>query len=277
MRSLVLILTAFFIMFLGATIFADVVERGEFGVLYNCGFPVKVVELDGNFNELFWTVIPWDTITCEMGWGEIPENDEDLSFEFACVADEEFLYVGVKIYDDVRVVDEDVDDNVYHDDCVEIYIDGGNEKTQEYDLNDTQIMIGRDNVGYNHLPDKPKLSGSSWRGGDYIKGADTGTKAFLVDTNYGWIAEIAVPFDIFDIKVVDGTVIGFNIQVGDDDDNGDRDHKLGWSAAERVGDELSYINPSIFGELKFVTADLPDSLSVSSKGKLAETWGFVKQ
>ena len=65
--------------------------------------------------------------------------------------------------------------------------------------------------------------------------------------------------------------------MGDDDDNGDRDHKLGWSAAERVGDELSYINPSIFGELKFVTADLPDSLSVSSKGKLAETWGFVKQ
>lgn len=274
MRSSVLFLALFFIVLPDTLVFAVGVEPGEFGVLYNCGFPAEDAKLDGQFSEIFWTVVPWDKVTHDMGWGDLPKSDEDGSYEFACVADKDFLYVGMKVYDDDKVVDEDTGASVYEDDCMEIYIDGGNEKLKgDHDLNDTQIMIGRENVGNKDCPDNPKLAGNHWKAGNYLKGADTGTEAFAVDTNYGWALEAAVPLDTFEIVLANGTVIGFNVQLNDDDDGGTRDHKLSWSEKEREGAEASYQDASVFGELKFVEADL----AVSAKGKLATTWASVKK
>ena len=74
----------------------------------------------------------------------------------------------------------------------------------------------------------------------------TGTRAVVVDTNYGWAIEAAVPLEFFSIPAVEDTVIDFNVHFNDDDNWGDRDHKLSWSKTELAGDEESYFNPSVF-------------------------------
>jgi hypothetical protein len=103
-------------------------------------------------------------------------------------------------------------------------------------------------------------------------GADTGTKASAVDTNYGWAVEAAIPLETFDLKLENGAIIGFNVQLNDDDDKVDRDHKLSWSEVERAGTENSHLNPSVFGELKFIET----KLSGSGENKLAVKRGLIK-
>ena len=94
-----------------------------------------------------------------MGW-DTPTSDKDSSLEFACVADESYLYIAVRIWDDKKVVDEDTGDNVYMDDSIEVYVDGDNSKSSEYEPDVSQITIGRYNVGRD--PANPMLN--SWTG-----------------------------------------------------------------------------------------------------------------
>jgi hypothetical protein len=268
MRSSALLPMVVSALILSASAFPADVDPGEFGVLYNCGFPVTV-KLDGSFGE--WPGnVPWHKVKHSMGWNT-PKNDEDGSFEFACAADENFLYIAIKIRDDDKCVDENVGDDVWNDDSIELYIDGDNSKSAEYEADVSQITIGRYNIGED--PKTPKLN--AWTGGNGLGQAAsaTGTMAAVVDTDYGWAMEVAVPLDSFNIELDDGTVIGFNVQLNDDDDGGDVDHKLSWSEKEREGDETAYLDPSVFGELKF----LRDFLAVSAEGKLATTWASIKR
>jgi hypothetical protein len=203
-----------------------------------------------------------------MGWDTRPDDDGDASCEFACVADENYLYVAVKTRDDAKCVDEDTGRGLFQDDSVEIYVDGDNSKPSEYEPDVCQITIGRYNVGGD--PDNPKLSdfrGWNWRG---AAPDETGTKAAVVDTGYGWAVEAAIPLAFFGIRPTNGTVIGFNIHLNDDDDWGERDHRLGWSKAELAGDDVAYINPSVFGKLRFVSIDTPtpsETVSEMAKAK----------
>jgi hypothetical protein len=69
----------------------------------------------------------------------------------------------------------------------------------------------------------------------------------------GWVAEIAIPLTVvggWDINVEDGLVVGFQNHYNDDDDGGDRDHKLIWSAKDKY-DDLSWQSPARFGQLQF--------------------------
>jgi len=272
-KSLILALTMSFALFLGASAFSIGVDPGEFGVLYNCGYPVTVV-LDGDFAD--WPAnVPWHKVTHDMGWNT-PEDDDDGSYEFACVADNRYLYVAIKIWDDKEVTGETAGHDVYKDDCVELYIDGDNSKAGNYDGNDSQIMIGRDNLGGD--PKKPSLGGANPAWGAHVAnakpGPDSGAETAVVNTKYGWAMEVAVPLAEFDIRLADGTVIGFNVQLNDDDDGGDRDHKQSWSKAELdSGVEGAYRDTSVWGELRFVET----SFAVSSQGKLAATWALIKQ
>jgi len=268
MKSLVSALTMFSTLILVASAFPAEVDPGEFGVLYNCGFPVTV-KLDGNLSE--WPGnVPWHKVEHTMGW-TTPKDDEDGSFEFACVADEKFLYVAIKIWDDEKCVDEDVGDSVYLDDSIELYVDGDNSKAAEYEADVSQITIGRYNIDED--PEAPMLNAYTGGNNQGQPASATGTMVAVVDTDYGYAMEVAVPLESFNIELDDGTVIGFNVQLNDDDDGGDRDHKLSWSEKEREGGETAYLNPSVFGELVF----LRDFLAVSAEGKLATTWASIKR
>ena len=126
------------------------------------------------------------------------------------------------------------------------------------------ITIGADNIG--GKIDAPLLGGT----GD---GPSTGTQAAVVKTDGGWNVEAAVPLTSkgkWDIKPKDGLIIGFNVHFNDDDDGGDRDHKLIWSKKDI--DDQSWQNTARFADMKFVAV----TLSVDPKGKLATQWGLLK-
>ena len=80
--------------------------KGVIRELYECGFPVEATEvkIDGQIKESVWQFAPWHKVTHDMA----PDNreggpdDEDASYEFACVANSEFLYAAFKVSDDFR-------------------------------------------------------------------------------------------------------------------------------------------------------------------------------
>lgn len=217
------------------------IDPGKLGEMYHCAFSFTV-HLDGKFDD--WPVgVPWHKVPPDKGTQPAP-NENDASYEFACVADSNYLYIAFKVYDDVKKVDENKACDVWQDDSVEIYIDGGNEAAGSYDNNDSQITIGRENVGGN--VEKPVLGGCVGT----LQGPNTGTKAAVVDTPYGWAVEAALPLETWGIKIRDGLVIGFNTHLNDDDDGGGRDHKLIWSNRDPA--DQSWTNPSCFAKLTFV-------------------------
>jgi endo-1,4-beta-xylanase len=269
MRFSIAILAVFSVFYLATSVPATIIPAGESGVVYNCAYPFTVT-LDGSFVD--WPDVTWEKVDSTMGWSPFPSSDADGSLEFACVADNDYLYVGILVKDDAKCVDENIGDDVYLDDSVEIYIDGDNSKSSEYEADVCQITTGRYNV--NGDLNNPKLNNFRGLNDKGAAAGTTGTKASVVDTDYGWAVEVAIPLTFFKIPPKDGTVIGFNVQLNDDDDRDIRDHKLSWSKVELKGEESSYYNPSVFAELKFILADLT---AVSSNGKLATTWSSLKK
>jgi len=239
------------------------VAGGKFGEVYECAFP-NTIKLDGSLNELPWDYAPWHTINHDEGTGPAPDA-KDATCSFAAIADSKWLYVAIKVTDDKIITGEVSGNDLWKDDSVEIYIDANNAGTAAYEKDDAQITIGANNIDLRNI-EKPDLGGT----GD---GAKTGTQAAVVKSANGWIVEAAIPLknDKWDIKPSHGLIIGFNIHFNDDDDGGDRDHKLIWSSKDV--DDLSWSNTSRFGKLKFVNAPL----AVDSENKTLYTWGQIKK
>ncbi len=75
--------------------------------------------------------------------------------------------------------------------------------------------------------------------------------------------EVAIPLASFGIRLESETTIGLNVQLNDDDDGGIWDHKLSWSKVELTGNNASFKDPAVFGELRLSFAE--DSKAVISK------------
>ena len=236
---------------------------GKFGEVYQCAFP-NTVELDGKLNDFAWQYAPWHTIENDDGTAPAP-NAKDATIAFAAVADNQWLYVALKVTDDKIVTGEEPGASAWKDDSVEIYIDANHGETATFEKDDAQITIPANNINLKNI-EKPELGGT----GD---GATTGTQVAVVETDDGWIVESAIPLknDKWNIKLANGTIIGFNIHLNDDDDGGDRDHKLIWSLKDV--DDQSWQNTTRFANLEFVNVQL----AVNSNGKLTAIWGDIKR
>ena len=236
---------------------------GKFGEVYECAFP-NTVKLDGILNDNPWQYAPWHTIKNDEGTQPAPDG-KDATCSFAAVADSKWLYVAFKVTDDKIVTGESTGNDLWKDDSVEIYIDANHARTATYEKDDAQITIGADNIDLKNI-EKPDIGGT----GD---GATTGTRAAAVRSADGWIVEAAIPLknDKWDIKPSNDFVIGFNVHFNDDDDGGDRDHKLIWSKNDV--DDQSWQNTTRFADLKFINAPL----AVEPGNKLVTTWGKTKQ
>jgi hypothetical protein len=237
-------------------------DGGKFGEVYECAFP-NTVKLDGDLNDQPWQYAPWHTIGHDEGTGPAPDAKDALC-SFAVIADSEWLYVALRVTDDKILTGEVMGNDLWKDDSVEIYIDANHAAAGIYEQDDAQITIGAVNIGGNI--EEPELGGT----GD---GATTGTQAAVVESADGWIVESAVPLqnDKWDIKPANGLIIGFNIHFNDDDDGGDRDHKLIWSLKDV--DDQSWQNTTRFADLEFVQLQY----AVEPGDKLSATWGQIKQ
>lgn len=221
-----------------------IVPREANRKLYKCGYPVRGVTLDGEFREPFWQKVPWVFVEVEGRREHPADSQDDASYFFAAVADEGYLYVAFKVYDDIRVVE---DRNFFQEtDGVEIFLSGSQSPSNRYGPADVQIAVRRD---------------GKVRFGRNTKA--TGVERIITavaETFYGWNLEVSIPLDLARVQLRDGLLIGFNTHGNDNDDdptNNDeessRDHKMIWSALDLQ--DTSYRDPSVFGRLQFVRVD----------------------
>ena len=269
-----------FLFVINLFIFSVIVQAGElikgmipgdiYGELIICAFPNKIV-LDGNLNDQAWKYATWHLIEAKDGTVPAPDN-KNASVKFAVTADDKYIYFAAEITDSKVQKGEDTACNVYNDDSIEAYIDGGNEKAGAYDINDAQITIGADTIGAD--PDVKTTAALIGGCVGITQGPKTETIATGTQTKDGWNVEVAIPLKNagWDIKPKNGLIIGFNVQYNDDDNGGVRDYKLIWCKEEVKKGEGSWTNPGLFAELKFVQA----ALAVYPKDKIAAKWANIK-
>lgn len=138
--------------------------------------------------------------------------------------DENFIYILTEVKDPAL---SKVNANAYEQDTVEVFFDENNAKTQSYEADDIQCRVNFDN-------EKTVTDGKSTD--DFISAASK--------TADGYVVEIAIPYTISPFK--EGQVVGFDVQVNDDDGTGERTGIANWSDITGLG----YTNTSGFGVLK---------------------------
>ncbi|QHT59779.1 hypothetical protein GXP70_07310 [Paenibacillus lycopersici] len=150
-------------------------------------------------------------------------SDDDVTF--GTLWDDNNLYVGVKVLD--GSLQRNAAHDVWQDDSVEVYVDGGNSKAATYDKNDHQLTFG-------------------YSDSELGVGAGIAQKIAQSDIDGGYEMEFQIPWSSIGItKPAAGTAIGFDIGNNDNDNGGPgRDSVLMWNG---TGD--NYKDASKFGTL----------------------------
>jgi hypothetical protein len=146
--------------------------------------------------------------------------------------DENNLYLFIVVTDTYKINNAEAG-APWEGDCVEVFIDGNNSKGTAYDgQNDLQYVFR-----YNgKSPFQVSLNRTE------------GVKFAQLDIATGYIMEIKLPWKTLGITPVVGNLLGFEIQVGNDNTGEGRQNKIGWWSA---GDN-AWVDPSTFGTLLFV-------------------------
>jgi hypothetical protein len=149
----------------------------------------------------------------------------DCSATWKALWDNNNLYVLVDVTDDSKWNDSA---NQWDDDCVELMIDGGNEKAGSYDANDRQYVFGWGDTTAREA------------GGRNATGV---VFAYADPTSTSYRIEIRVPWTAVGVSPVSGANIGIDVHVDDDDDGTARDGKIMWNDSA----DQAWTNPSVFG------------------------------
>jgi tetratricopeptide (TPR) repeat protein len=234
-------------------------------VYYEGRAPVKI---DGELSD--WEFI--NTDPANIGWRYpvskkgLPEGNNDLSARFQCFYDSHNLYVAVTVRDDSLVFGEDVFEQSYRDDSVEIYFDGDMESfdTLGFDSNDGQIRVsmntsddtifegipmlyipdvkGDHNVHANHYPHvEIEQYPYIWE--------TLGVQAAIKPHPDGYVMEILMPYRILGWEAFEpNREVGMSVIVNDDDDGSDRESKIGWAEDQK---KRIFLDTEIFNRIVF--------------------------
>ena len=223
--------------------------EGEFGVNYIAPFPVNIT-LDGEFTD--WAGIPQVTLP-----SDVQGDSSEPSVSFAVTADDSHLYFYGNIVDN-NIISGEHGENYWNEDSVEFYINAtGDLDLVSYQDGVAQITIPALNITN---PDPRVISG--------IKGLTADANVVAVRTDNGWAVEVAVPLenDVWSIEPTQDGVLGFQVHLNGASES-DRDSKLIWSLADTS--DISYQNPSVFGQLIFHEIDSTEESSSEDASALA--------
>jgi hypothetical protein len=201
--------------------------------------------IDGNEDEM-WSAAPRYKIANVMksfSSGEAcssPSSPNDLSAEYRAMWDENNLYLLVDVTDDVLVHDPRYAQSTtlpsgsatvpwWYNDCIEVYIDADNSKSNQYDNDDAQYHFDWDKT-------HPTM------GVHQQHGRMENIEFAMVTTPTGYRTEIKFPWATLGRKPATGATIGLEVEVNDDD-SGKRDHKIAWFAKQ----DNAWENPQVFG------------------------------
>ncbi|MBN2175486.1 MAG: T9SS type A sorting domain-containing protein [Bacteroidales bacterium] len=159
-------------------------------------------------------------------------NESDLSGSYKVIWDEEGLYFFVSVTDDVIIKDSN---DSYRDDGIDMFIDLNNSKGTTYD--------GFDDYHYAFRWNDEVILEHSFNAVD-------GVEFKIVDTDNGYDFEVKYPWTTIEVPgnpftPSDGAMIGFNVQINDDDDGGERDAVI----ASHDPINKAWENPSTFGTM----------------------------
>ncbi|MBR6791609.1 MAG: endo-1,4-beta-xylanase [Ruminococcus sp.] len=165
-------------------------------------------------------------------WGECPEIETDKFTMGSAPAtgisrmmwDEKYVYILTEVMDPKL---SKASANAYEQDTVEVFFDENNGKTSGYEADDIQCRVNFDN-------EKTVTDGRSTD--DFISATT------ITDT--GYIVEMAIPY--VNAPFESGQVVGFDVQINDDDGSGERTGIANWSDITGMG----YTNTKGFGVLR---------------------------
>jgi xyloglucan-specific exo-beta-1,4-glucanase len=164
-------------------------------------------------------------------------SSSDCSATWQGLWDATNLYVLVSVTDDAKINDSV---NAYDDDSVEVYVDGGNNKTSTYDSNDRQLIYG-------------------WGDAAVVEGgarSTTGITFAKVDPNAtSYRIETKIPWSTLGVTAAANNLVGIDVHVNDDDDSAAREGKVIW----QDGTDQAWQNPSLFGTGKLIAAPVVPS------------------
>jgi hypothetical protein len=167
----------------------------------------------------------------QMWGGNGISGSSDLSAYFKIGMDQDNLYVFVDVTDDALYADSETNEN-WKDDKVEIYVDFGNDKLNEY---------GDDDHFYGFVHDDETFY--------FGPGSATGATFAEGSKNNGYMIEVSIPWSTIGGIPEFGDFIGIEVMVNDDDNGGDRESKIAWTDDS----DNSWNNPSLFGELQVLS------------------------
>ena len=148
-----------------------------------------------------------------------PSGKEDFSVEFRMLWDDNFLYLLFIVADDIINTSQS---DFWENDVLQIYIDGGNDKTDAYDLNDLQFYYIFDSDEFGISP-TTNLSAADFSNCEFASSIVEG----------GYIYEVALSISDLSnhlaLNVNVGNQFGMDIAIGDND-SGERDHLLIWNS-----------------------------------------------
>lgn len=185
--------------------------------------------IDGEFDEIWANAPVYKTDTKVEQTG-----DATAKADFRTMWDDKNLYVYAMVTD--SILSDTIKENAHEQDSIEIFVDQNNGKTTSYEDDDGQYRINFNNV-------RTTAGHAS---------EDNFTSATKVVPG-GYVVEAAISLD--KIKVEANSMIGFDLQVNNDQDGGKRDSVFIWN--DPTG--LSYTNTSRFGVLQFINAPAQES------------------
>lgn len=151
-------------------------------------------------------------------------NDADLSASVAARWDDQYLYVAAKVTDDVRGLGGS---NNVNDDAVEIYVDGLHDRDVAYEADDAELVFNAGGVG------------QMWKyGGTNPQPLPAGIVAAARDATpaASWTLEVALPWSMLGgTAAAPARLIGFDIQLDDNDGGATRARTLTWANAAPMG------------------------------------------
>ncbi|MBD2844879.1 Ig-like domain-containing protein [Paenibacillus sp. IB182496] len=146
---------------------------------------------------------------------------------FGTLWDDDYLYVGVEVYDD-QLWNDSTD--AYDDDSVEVFIDADHNHGSTYDVHDWHFRKGyNDSSLYERLNER------------------AGVKHAAAAIPGGYAVELAIPWINLGLEAAPGLDFGFDLAVNDDDDGGAREGQLVWNG---IAD--NYQNTVAFGDAQLL-------------------------
>ena len=196
------------------------------------------VQYDADLEDFFRGGTPGD------GDPEDPFDDTDLNYDIYVGYDEDNLYVGIRVKDDIFYVDDteegSEDGQTWLDDSVEVFVDGNNSNFPERNTSDPDVVdTGGQFVITAHNAFRDNEAGNPGYGENaawYAQALDNGTD--------GYDAEFRISWDILG-NPLPGDIIGFTVGVNDDDDGGAAERQILWTGSPHT--EHTYGNLIIGG------------------------------